>query len=142
MRGETGRCEGSDQRDGVRVANPMRLGVKHWNLMLRFILELWALAALAMWGWLTYGMIAAIIAPVAAAALWGVFAVPDYPSRSGGSVVPVPGWLRLLLEIAILCGASWALYSIGHVTLAITLAAIITFHYLVSVDRLAWLLKQ
>ena len=120
----------------------MRWGSKRWNLMLRFILELWALAALAMWGWLTYGMIAAIIAPVAAAALWGVFAVPDDPSRSGKTVVPVPGWLRLLLELAILYGASWALYSVDQVLLAAVLSASITFHYLVSVDRLAWLVKQ
>ena len=119
----------------------MRWGSKKWNLMLRFALELCALAALAMWGWLTYGIIAAIAAPVAAAALWGVFAVPDDPSRSGKTVVPVRGWLRLILELAILYGASWTLYSVDQVGLAAALAACVTCHYLISVDRLVWLVK-
>ena len=120
----------------------MRWGSKRWNFMLRFILELCALAALAMWGWLTYGMIAAIAAPVAAAALWGVFAVPEDPSRSGKTVVPVPGWLRLILELAILYGASWALYSVDQLGLAAALTTCVTFHYLISMNRLAWLVRQ
>ena len=69
----------------------MRWGSKRWNLALRFILELCALAALCVWGWQTYGLIAAIVTPAAAAGLWGLFAVPDDPSRSGKTVVPVPG---------------------------------------------------
>jgi len=110
--------------------------------MLRFALELSALAAFGVWGWQTYGLAAAIVTPAVAATLWGVFAVPDDPSRSGKTVVPVPGWLRLILELAILYGATWALYSVDQVMLSAVLAASITFHYLVSVDRLAWLMKQ
>ncbi len=120
----------------------MRWGSKPWNLMLRFILKLCTLAALAMWGWLTYGMIAAIITPVLAAGLWGVFAVPDDPSRSGKAIVPVPGWLRLILELAILYGASLALYSVDQVGLVAALTVSVTFHYLISVDRLEWLVRQ
>jgi hypothetical protein len=74
--------------------------------------------------------------------LWGVFAVPDDPSRSGKTIVSVPGWLRLMLELLILYGATWALYSVDQVMLAVVVAACITFHYLVSVDRLVWLVKQ
>ncbi len=120
----------------------MRWGSKPWNLVLRFILELCALSALGFWGWQTQGLITTIVAPVLAAGLWGVFAVPDDPSRSGKTVVPVPGWLRLLLEITILYGASLTLYSVDQLGLAAALAAGVTFHYLISVDRLAWLLKQ
>ena len=43
--------------------------------------------------------------PAIAAAAWVTFAVPGDPSRSGRAPVPVPGWVRLLLELAVFLGA-------------------------------------
>ncbi|MFW9794532.1 MAG: YrdB family protein, partial [Candidatus Thorarchaeota archaeon] len=81
------------------------------NDVLRFILELWALVAYGYWGLnqsfgvLNYLLMIAL--PVVVAILWGTFAVPDDPSRSGGAPVPVPGLVRLILELLILGLAFW-----------------------------------
>ena len=97
------------------------------------------------WGWRQGGSttryVLAALVPVAAAALWGIFAVPGDPSRSGSALVAVPGALRLGLEAAFFAFAVWALYQLGNIVLARTMAAILAVHYAVSYDRLAWLLR-
>lgn len=113
-----------------------------WNLLLRFILELAALAAFGIWGWNNYGWVMAICAPIVIAGLWGVFTVSGDPSRSGRAVVPIPGLLRLVLELAILYGAAWLLKSVEQGALALALVVAVTFHYILSYDRLAWLVRQ
>ena len=113
-----------------------------WNLALRFLLELAALAGFGVWGWLSFGWIAAIGAPGVAAALWGVFNVPGDPTRSGRAPVPVPGWLRLGLELVILYGAVWALFDVGYGPLGKSLGLITALHYALSFDRLGWLLAR
>jgi Protein of unknown function (DUF2568) len=116
------------------------------NLAIRFFLELMALVAMGFWGWrqggsMTRYVLAALV-PLAAAALWGIFAVPGDPSRSGSALVAVPGALRLGLEAAFFAFAVWALYRLGNISLARTMAAALAVHYAVSYDRLAWLLRS
>ena len=116
------------------------------NLAVRFLLEIAALIAIGYWGW-TAGQgalryVLAIGAPLLAAALWGVFAVPGDRSRSGGAPVPVPGWIRLLLELGMFGFAVWGLYSTGTTTAAWILGSVVLVHYGLSYDRILWLLKQ
>jgi hypothetical protein len=116
------------------------------NLGLRFILELAALAAMALWGWQLgagvwrFGFAAAI--PIAAAVLWGVAAVPDDPSRSGRSIFATPGIFRLAFEVIFFVVAVWALYATGYRTLAAVMAALVIIHYGLSWDRVVWLLSR
>ncbi len=116
------------------------------NLAVRFLLELGGLAALAHWGWQRYdgawGVVLAVILVVAAAVIWGTFAVPDDPSRSGKAPVPVPGLLRLLLELAFFAVSSWALLGSSWSAMGIPFAIIVIIHYLISYDRVIWLLNQ
>jgi hypothetical protein len=84
----------------------------------------------------------AIGGPILAAVLWATFAVPDDPSRSGKAPVPVPGILRLALELAIFAFAAWALYDAGNSLLALILGAVVVVHYALSYDRIGWLLQQ
>jgi hypothetical protein len=115
------------------------------NLALRFVLELAALGAMGHWayrsveGWARFAL--ALGVPLLAATLWGVFAVPADPSRSGGAPVPVPGAVRLGLELTFFGFASWALRSTGQPRAALCFGAITLAHYLVSYDRLRWLLR-
>jgi hypothetical protein len=115
------------------------------NLALRLLLELAALAAIASYGWqLTdnrpLNMVAAVALPLIAATLWGVFAVPADPSRSGEAPVAVPGSVRLVLEFAIFGFATWSLYASGAQTLSLVLGAVVVVHYVSSYDRIRWLL--
>lgn len=113
------------------------------NLTLRFLLELAALVAVGAWGWqqredgLRFAL--AIGIPLLLAAAWGVFAVPDDPSRSGKAPLSVPGLLRLLFELAFFALAVWALYAIGQTNLGWIFGVVVVLHYLSSYDRMLWL---
>ena len=114
-----------------------------WNLALRFVLELVALAGLAMLAWgLTPGAarwLAVVVVPVAAAAAWGVFNVVGDPSRSGGAPVEVSGWSRLGLELVVLGTGAVALAIATRPVLGVAAAVMIGIHYAASWQRLTWL---
>jgi hypothetical protein len=111
------------------------------NLALRFALELGALAALAYWGWTEHGGIGRFVfgigLPVAAA--WGTFRVPDDPRDPP---VTVPGWVRLLLEVIYFAAAVILLAAAGESRIAVIFGVIVALHYVVSYDRIWWLLTE
>jgi hypothetical protein len=116
------------------------------NLGLRFLLELVALITAGMWGWnqgndfLRYVYAAGF--PILLAAMWGAFNVLNDPSRSGKAPVQVAGWIRLILELAFFSFACWALYDMKYQTIYQVFGAIVLIHYILSYDRIIWLLKQ
>jgi len=114
------------------------------NLAIRFILELIALITIGIWGWKqSDGWIQIVLAlglPIIIAAIWGTFAVPDDPSRSGKSPISVPGFIRLLMELAVFAFAGWALYDFGSTRLSWILVISVTIHYIISYDRIIWLM--
>jgi hypothetical protein len=113
------------------------------NLAVRFGLELAMLAAAGVWGWQQRGdwlrFVLALAIPVAAAALWGTFRVPNDP---GSAPVAVPGMMRLALELALFAFATWALYDAGYTRLGAIFGVIVLIHYAISYDRIAWLIRQ
>lgn len=115
------------------------------NLALRFILEMAALVALGYWGWVqhegVWRYVLAIGLPLIAAVLWGVFRAPGDAS-AGPPIVAVPGPVRLLLELALFGGATWGLYNAGATSAAWVFGAIALVHYIVSYDRVWWLLRS
>ncbi|HET6861145.1 MAG TPA: YrdB family protein [Streptomyces sp.] len=125
-----------------------RLGIAYHPAMLglRLVLELSALVCFGYWAWqvsegpLRY--VAVIAAPLLAAVAWGVFATPGDESRSGKTVVPTPGALRLLLELAVFFGGAAALHAAGAELLALVLAGILAAYHAASLDRVAWLLRH
>jgi len=116
------------------------------NLGLRFLLELAALAGIGLWAWRLApgwaGWAVAIAAVAAAAALWGMFNVPGDPSRSGAAPVPVPGTVRLALELALLFGGAAALWASGNLRAGIIIGLLVLVHYIWGHERVAWLLRQ
>jgi hypothetical protein len=120
--------------------------MRPFNLVARFLLEIAALVALGNWG---YGMVAGglrfVLAagiPIIAAAVWGIFAVKEDPSRSGDAPVPVSGPVRLLIELAFFGLAAYAMVAAGMQTLALLFAAAVMIHYFASHTRIKWLLAQ
>jgi hypothetical protein len=116
------------------------------NLTIRFLLEIIALLVLALWGWrLSSSWLRIVLAlgiPIITAAAWGIFAVPDDPSRSGAAPIAVPGFIRLALELLIFTLATWAVYKLGFKSISWVFAFVIIIHYLSSYDRILWLIKQ
>jgi hypothetical protein len=125
----------------------MNWGAHPLNLALRFVLELLMVYGFGRWGWTRLGdgpgrYALAILVPVMAAALWGTFAVPEDPSRSGLAPVPTPGAVRLLLELGLFATATAGLYASDASRAALVLAVLTLAHYAMSVDRILWLLKH
>ena len=122
------------------------MSTRPWNLAVRFLLELGALLVLGRWGWRqrddAWRIAIAVAIPSIAAAFWGTFAVPDDPSRSGSAPVPVPGLLRLALELGFFASATLALYDLGYALLTAVFGTAIVIHYLLSYDRVLWLLSR
>jgi hypothetical protein len=116
------------------------------NLALRFFLEIAALGGFSILAWRLadgpWRYLAVIAVLALLMTLWGVFAVPGDPSRSGNAPVPVPGGLRLLLEFAILLGGAWASHAAGYSWAGLSLAGLVGVHYLLWTDRIAWLLQN
>ena len=122
------------------------MGSNPINLAVRFSLEIVGLVALGWWGWSqsegVFRFVFALGIPILAAVLWGTFAVPDDPSRSGSAPIQVPGIIRLLLELAFFATATWALFYAGQPVLALVFGLIVLIHYAVSYDRILWLLRR
>jgi hypothetical protein len=96
--------------------------MRAFNLGLRFVLELCALAALAYGGWHVSGptwarIVVAVLLPLIAAVAWGRWVAPKASH-------PVPDPLRLVPEWFVFGGAAIALAVTGHPVLAATLAVL------------------
>ena len=116
------------------------------NLALRFFLEVAALGGFGVLAWRSAGGWWRYLAVIAVLALlmtlWGVFAVPGDPSRSGNAPVPVSGSVRFALELAVLLGGAGAFYWTGNNLVAIALAALVVIHYALSGERIAGMFQQ
>ena len=116
------------------------------NLAIRFLLEIAALLAVGVWGWqLSDGWFKFVLAlgiPIILAVIWGTFAVPNDPSRSGAAPVVVPGIIRLAIELVFFALATWSLYDLGHTRICMLLSLVVIMHYIASYDRIFWLIKQ
>lgn len=119
------------------------------NLAFRFVLELAALAAMVAGSWaLTESwdvtairVLVSTLLPVVAALAWGTFNVPGDRSRSGDAPVPVPGLIRLIVEFDVFAVAVFLLW-FAWPGGAVGLGVCVVVHYLLSIDRIAWLLGK
>jgi len=95
------------------------------NDALRFLLELSALAGLAIWGWGTdqtgVNVVLALAAPLAAAALWGAFVAPRASRHLRDP------W-RLLLEALVFGAGTLAFAAAGAGWVALALGVLAALH--------------
>lgn len=119
---------------------------KAWNSGIRLSIELFSLGVMGVWGWRqAAGVWSYVLAggiPLAAAVLWGLFAVPGDPSRSGRAPLPVPGWVRLILEGIFFGAAVVMAWDLGASLTALILLALLIGHYLFDLERIRWMLDR
>ena len=122
------------------------MGTHPLNLALRFILELCAIASVGFGGWnISNGFfkyVLAVLFPIILATIWGVFNVPNDPSRSGKAPICVSGITRIILEFGIFAIAIWTLYILGFIKLSIVFGVLVIVHYSLSFDRIKWLISR
>jgi hypothetical protein len=117
-----------------------------FQLALRFALELGALFSIAAWarravGTGALGWCAAIGVVVLVASLWGVFAVPGDPSRSGRAPVPVSGWTRIGIEMAVFLAGAASLASLQWWHWFDPFIAALVIHHVGTRKRIVWLVR-
>jgi hypothetical protein len=122
------------------------MGSNPINLGFRFLLEMTAMFIYGYWGWHAstspFRYFLALGLPLVAAVLWGTFRVPDDRSSSGKAPIPIPGVLRFLLEIVFFGSAVFLIITSGKEGKGWIYAGAVLIHYLLSYDRVSWLLKQ
>lgn len=122
------------------------MGNHPFNLFIRFLLEISALIIVGIWGWkIGEGWMQYLLGlglPIVLASIWGIFAAPNDPSRSGSAPIPTPGLVRLLIEVIFFGLAFWALYDLSLHGLSFVYAIAVVVHYAVSYDRIRWLLSD
>lgn len=115
------------------------------NLAFRFVLEIAALIAISVGAYnLASGFFAWILGiglPLVVAVSWGTFNVPGDESRSGEAPVVVRGIVRLVLELFVFTTAVVLLWFVSPIA-AMTLGIGVVIHYLLSIDRIRWLLAN
>ncbi len=113
------------------------------NLTVRFLLEIFSLIVMGIWGWQNgNGIMRFVLAvgiPLVAAAIWGTFRVPNDP---GNSPVPIPGPIRLIYEMVYFGFAIWTLFDLQYKNFAKIMLVILVIHYLFSYDRVIWLVRN
>ena len=129
-----------------KMMNFFNLGSHPANLLFRFLLEITVLVVVVVWSWRSIdgwlGFVLAFVFPFILALIWGIFAVPDDPSRSGKAPVPISGLLRLVLELMIFSFAVWCLNALGVPYLSVAFTLLVLLHYVISLDRVRWLIKK
>ena len=113
------------------------------NLIFRFLLEIVGLFSFGLWGWQAdqpFRWFLVVLLPIGVAVVWATLNIPDDPSRSGKAPVPVPGWLRLLLELLMFFGSAAIYYDVVAPLLGWIMVGAVIIHYAFSWDRVAWLL--
>lgn len=116
------------------------------NLALRFVLEICVLVAVVVAALTVldgaWSIVVAVVAPLALITMWGVFNVPDDPSRGGEAPVPVAGVVRLVIEAVYFAVGVVATYLAASAGLAVVFSVAVVVHYLFAVPRVRWLLSQ
>lgn len=99
---------------------PVKVGV---NDVIRFVLELFAIVSLGIWGFvawpLPWNIVVGIGAPVLAILLWALF-------RSPKAVLHVDAFVKALVEIVVMGCAAFAWWSLGQPIVALVFAVVAT----------------
>ncbi len=113
------------------------------NIGLRFLLELTLVVIFVYWGWHTFEGITryalSVLLPLTGMGIWGLFRVDGDP---GKAPIPVPGWVRLGIEVVLFASACVMLRSLHLTQASWVFLAITLMHYAVSYDRVIRLLKH
>ncbi len=93
------------------------------NDILRFVLELFAVVTLGIWGFvawpLPWNIVFGIATPVVAILLWALF-------RSPKAVLHVDAFVKALVEVLVMGAAAFAWWDLGQPAVAVVFAVIAT----------------
>ncbi len=93
------------------------------NDILRFLLELFAVVSLGIWGFAAWpfpwNIVVGIAAPAIAIVLWALF-------RSPKAVLHVDAFVKALVEVVVMAAAAFAWWGLGQPVVAVVFAVVAT----------------
>ena len=102
------------------------------NEVLRFLLELFAIVSLGIWGFaawpLPWNIVVGILAPALAIVLWALF-------RSPRAVLHVDAFVKAIVEILVMGAASFAWWDLGQPVVAVVFALVATISGIINGRR-------
>ena len=102
------------------------------NDVIRFVLELFAIVSLGIWGFLAWplpwNILVGIGAPVVAILLWALF-------RSPKAVLDVDAFVKAIVEIVVMGSAAFAWWDLGQPVVATVFAVVATVSGVVNGRR-------
>jgi hypothetical protein len=108
------------------------------------LLEVAAVLAYGYWGWAAHPGTTqwawTLGAAVVAWIVWDVFRVPG--DGTAKPAVPIPGWVRLVIEAAYFTGVATALAATNLQLVGIVYIILVAIHYTLTHQRLIWLLRE
>lgn len=113
----------------------------------QFLLEVVGLIGMARLGWYLGGegprrIVLATLLVILAGALWGIFRTPGFVPSGRDPVVPIPGPMRLAVEVLFFAVASWGLWISGwNIAGAVTIAGTVIVYWTLR-DRTIGLLQN
>jgi len=110
------------------------------HLVIRFLLELAMWAGCGLAGWHLAGWVGAVLGVIASMLAWGLFGTAGDSSRKP-PVIPTPGRIRLLLEIALFGLAAWGIWMVWSRAASETFLTIAVLHYAITWERQWWLIR-
>ncbi len=112
----------------------------------RFFLEVIAFLAIGWWGSSLANSWGSVFLGIALAVfammIWGVFNVPNDPSRSGKAPVVVPGKMRLLIELFIFLWASYSIWTMINIWFASVYLVAVLAHNMHIKERNIWIWRN
>jgi hypothetical protein len=116
------------------------------NRLLGLSLEIMCAIGVGEWIWSRasgpFRLLIAILVPLLLALVWVVFTPADEPGRKRRTIVPIPGWGRLLLEIVLFIFALFCFVALGQSILALALVMALLLHFFWSAERVVWLIRN
>ncbi len=113
------------------------------NVALRIMLEMAALMAYVFWGWMLHTGIMQVVwgigLPLVVVLVWGVFRAPG---DDGTGLIEVSGTARLLTEWVIFGLAAMLYAAADRYEATVIMALLVVLHYMLSYDRVMWLIKN
>ncbi|HQY31050.1 MAG TPA: DUF2568 domain-containing protein [Thermomicrobiales bacterium] len=108
-------------------------------LGVRFVLEIAMWTGCAMLGWHVLGWLGAIAGLVISTGLWGLFGVRHDGVRQDPPI-EIPGWARLVLELALFGIGAWGIWLVWSRAAAETYLTFVVITNGLMWERCRWLL--
>ncbi|CAN5643533.1 hypothetical protein BH23CHL5_BH23CHL5_11140 [soil metagenome] len=126
------------------AATPNDSSLSWLHAVIRFSIELAALAGLAYAGWSSsertaVQWLAAMGLPLLGALIWAVFRTPGDQIAGKTPIIPVPGPIRMAIEVAVFVFSAYGIWISGSRAAAETLLTFAALHYLMTWKRVRWL---